>query len=84
MILSFLYIASLVILAAYSLINFSEFMDQYETGILILSIPSFIWFGFFWPSFKKLFLNVFNLSIGANFFFQPGPRAQTEKFFTNR
>ena len=47
MILSFLYIASLVILAAYSLINFSEFMDQYETGILILSIPSFIWFGFF-------------------------------------
>ena len=80
MILSFLYITSLVILAAYSLINFSEFMDQYETGILILSIPSFIWFGFFWPSFKKLFLTVFILSLGAIFLFQGDLATQQNNF----
>ena len=47
MTLSILYIASILIAAGYSLINFTEFMDQYEIGILILSIPSFIWLGFF-------------------------------------
>ena len=70
MTLSILYIASILIAAGYSLINFTEFMDQYEIGILILSIPSFIWLGFFWPSFKKLFLTVLILLLSAIYLFQ--------------
>ena len=70
MTLSILYIASILIAAGYSLINFTEFMDQYETGILVLSIPIFIWFGFFWPSFKKLFLTVFILLLSSIYLFQ--------------
>jgi len=70
MTLSILYIASILIAAGYSLINFTEFMDQYETGILVLSIPIFIWFGFFWPPFKKLFLTVFILLLSTIYLFQ--------------
>ena len=68
MTLSILYIASILIAAGYSLINFTEFMGQYEIGILILSIPSFIWLGFFWPSFKKLFLTVLIFIAERNLF----------------
>ena len=80
MTISILYIASILISAGYSLINFTEFMDQYEIGILVLSIPSFIWLGFFWPSFKKLFLTVLILLLSAIYMFQGDLANQQSNF----
>ena len=70
MIQNILFILSILFSGIYSFINFREFMDVYEIAILVFSVPVFIWLGYFWSSFRKLFLATFFLTILSVFIFQ--------------
>jgi cytochrome c-type biogenesis protein CcsB len=81
MILNVLFILSILFSGIYSFINFREFMDAYEVAILVFSVPVFIWLGYFWSSFRKLFLAIFFLTIVAVMIFQNDLQVQETNFF---
>ena len=81
MILNILFILSILFSGIYSFINFREFMDVYEIAILVFSVPVFIWLGYFWSSFRKLFLATFVLTILSVFIFQNDLQMQETNFF---
>jgi len=49
----------------FALSRFGEFMDPYEKGILLASIPALAVFGWFWKSFRTLFVVVGAVSLFA-------------------
>lgn len=81
MILNILFILCILFSGIYSFINFREFMDVYEIAILVFSVPVFIWLGYFWSSFRKLFLAIFVLTILSVFIFQNDLQMQETNFF---
>ena len=81
MILNILFILCILFSGIYSFINFREFMDVYEIAILIFSVPVFIGLGYFWSSFRKLFLAIFLLTILSVVIFQNDLQMQESNFF---
>jgi len=51
--------------ALFALSRFGEYMDIYEKGILLATIPSLAVAGWFWKPFRPLFLAVGALSLFA-------------------
>ena len=70
MIINLSFIISIVSIVALGLYRFTAFMDYYEMGILVLGGIGFIWLGFFWYTFKKIFLSVVALSGLSIFLFE--------------
>ena len=81
MIINLSFIISIVSIVALGLYRFTAFMDYYEMGILVLGGMGFIWLGFFWHTFKKIFLSVVALSGLSIFLFNDDLQAQNADFF---
>ena len=47
----------------YAFVTYGEYMDVYEKGILLGSIPSAIWLGWFWGPLRTLMLAVAGFSL---------------------
>jgi len=60
--------------------RYSAFMDVYEKGILLGTIPSAIWLGWFWRPMRALMAVVAVLSLFAIFLYQ-GSLARAEEVF---
>ena len=64
----------------FALSRFGEYMDIYEKGILLASIPSLAVFGWFWKPFRPLFIVVGAISLFAISQYQ-GDLARMEQAF---
>lgn len=74
------FIASIILSTGYSLFNFTNYMDGYEIAILVLAGPVFIWLGYFWPVFRKLFIAIFALSLTGISLFDGDLNSQYDNF----
>ena len=54
----------------YAFFQYQQYMDVYEKGILLGTIPSLIWLAWFWPSVRVLTLAVAGFSLLAVFSYQ--------------
>jgi cytochrome c-type biogenesis protein CcsB len=54
----------------YAFVQYAQYMDVYEKGILLAAIPSAIWLGWFWRSLRVLALVVAGFSLLAVFSYQ--------------
>ncbi len=59
-----------VVGAAWAFVRYAEAMDVYEKGILIGTVPSVIWLGWFWRPLQRLGLVVAGLSLLAIWLYQ--------------
>jgi cytochrome c-type biogenesis protein CcsB len=64
----------------YAFSSYAEYMDVYEKGILLGSIPSAVWLGWFWRPLRVLMLGVTAFSLLAIMLYQ-GSLAQAEQVF---
>jgi len=64
----------------YAFSSYAEYMDVYEKGILLGSIPSAVWLGWFWRPLRVLMLGVTAFSLLAIMLYQ-GNLAQAEQVF---
>lgn len=65
---------------AFAFVRYGEFMDVYEKGILIGSVPAAIWLGWFWRPLRTLMLVVAVLSLAGIFSYQ-GSLARADNVF---
>ncbi|MFY8043460.1 MAG: c-type cytochrome biogenesis protein CcsB, partial [Rhodoferax sp.] len=62
----------------FAFVRYADFMDVYEKGILLGTIPSVIWLAWFWRPLQALMLVVTGLSLAAIFSYQGSlERAET-------
>jgi cytochrome c-type biogenesis protein CcsB len=64
----------------YAFSSYAEYMDVYEKGILLGSIPFAVWLGWFWRPLRVLMLGVTAFSLLAIMLYQ-GNLAQAEQVF---
>ena len=60
-----LFAAIVVAGGLYAFTQYAAYMDVYEKGILIGTVPAAIWLGWFWRPLRTLMLVVAGLSLGA-------------------
>jgi len=65
----------------FALSQYGDYMDIYEKGILLASIPSLAVFGWFWKPFRPLFLVVGAISLFAISQYQGNLARMEEAFF---
>ncbi|MBS0328392.1 MAG: c-type cytochrome biogenesis protein CcsB [Proteobacteria bacterium] len=65
----------------FALSRFGEFMDPYEKGILLAAIPALAVFGWFWKSFRPLFIVVGAVSLFAISQYHDNLARMDEAFF---
>lgn len=63
--LDWLYAAALLAGALFALNRYSAHMDVYEQAILLLSVPTFAWLGWYWKSIRTLCAVLAVLALGA-------------------
>ena len=65
---------------AFAFVRYAEFMDVYEKGILVGTVPAAIWMAWFWRPSRTLMLVVGALALGAVALYQ-GSLARAETVF---
>ncbi|MGV3570476.1 MAG: c-type cytochrome biogenesis protein CcsB [Ramlibacter sp.] len=64
----------------YAFVQYAQYMDVYEKGILLGAVPATIWLAWFWPSLRVLMLAVAGFSLLAIFSYQ-GELARADSVF---
>ena len=73
-----LFALTVVVGGLFAFVRYADFMDVYEKGILLATIPSVIWLAWFWRPLQVLMLVVAGLSLAAIFSYQGSlERAET-------
>lgn len=80
-ILDWLYGAALLAGALFALNRFGAYMDVYEKGILLLSVPTFAWLGWQWKQVRWLMAVLAVLSLASIFLYGGALDAANTKFF---
>ncbi|HVL74917.1 MAG TPA: c-type cytochrome biogenesis protein CcsB [Noviherbaspirillum sp.] len=80
-VVDWLYAAALMAGALYALARFSEHMDIYEQGILLLSAPTFAWLGWQWKPLRTLAAVVAVLALGGISLYDGSLDAAEQRFF---
>lgn len=75
-----LFAAIVVAGGLYAFVQYAQFMDVYEKGILLAAIPSAIWLGWFWRPMRALMLVVAGCSLLAIASYQ-GELARADSVF---
>ena len=78
--LDWIFAALVVVGGMYAFVRYGAFMDVYEKGILLLSIPATISMGWFWRPLRVLMIVVAGLALLAIFSYQ-GDLARSETVF---
>ncbi len=60
-----LYVLALIAGAAYAMVQYGAYMDEYEKAILVLSVPTFGWLGWRWSPIRSLLAAVAVVSLLA-------------------
>ena len=60
-----LYALALLAGATYALVHFNEHMDGYDKGVLIFSVPTFAWLGWYWKPIRWVMAVLAILSLSA-------------------
>ncbi len=76
-----LFAAVLLAGALFSLNRYGEFMDVYEKGILLASVPTFAGLGWYWRSMRTLVLLVGALSLAGIYFYAGNLEMAQSRFF---
>ena len=80
-IIDWLYGATLLGGALFALNRFGEYMDVYEKGILLLSVPTFAWLGWQWKQVRWLMVVLAALSLASISLYDSSLDAANTKFF---
>lgn len=64
-VVDWLYALALLVGASYALVHFNQHMDGYDKGVLILSVPTFAWLGWYWKPIRWVMALLSILSLSA-------------------
>ncbi len=64
-VVDWLYALALLAGAGYALVHFNQHMDGYDKGVLILSVPTFAWLGWYWKPIRWVMAVLAVLSLSA-------------------
>ena len=67
--------------AFYTLTQFHGFMDVYEKGILVLTVPTMAWLGWFWKPMRSLILGLVVICLFAIYLYAGDSASAESKFF---
>jgi cytochrome c-type biogenesis protein CcsB len=79
-VLDWLFALTLVLGAGYTLNRYGAFMDIYDKGVLIGTVPALAWLGWFWKPVRPFLGVTFGLALLALYFYQ-GDLARMEQAF---
>lgn len=76
-----LYAAALLAGALFALQRYGQNMDVYEEGILLLSVPTFAWLGWYWKPIRLLMAVLAILALSAIWMYDGSLQAAESRFF---
>lgn len=80
-VLDWLFAVLLLVGALFALNRYGDYMDIYEKGILLASVPTFVGLGWYWKSMRTLTVLVGALSLAGIYFYAGDLEMAQSRFF---